>query len=183
MQLDPNRAESHNNLGVALDKAKRYHDAADAFQKAIALKPNFGLAHGNLGSAYEKLGQTEDAIRCFERAAELIPHNPDVLATLSGVYRSGGRDADAVAPADKATSINPNHAEAHGNRAFALLHAADYVEGFREYEWRWRCKNFSSPVREFDRPLWDGTDPAGRTILVHAEQGYGDVIQMARFIP
>jgi tetratricopeptide (TPR) repeat protein len=183
VQLDPNRAESLNNLGVALDKAKRYHEAVDAYQKAIGLKPNFGLAHGNLGSSYDKLGQSDDAVRCFERAAELIPNNPDVLATLSGVYRTAGRDAESVATADKAIALNPNHADAHGNRAFALLHAGDYLEGFREYEWRWRCKTFSSPVREFERPLWDGTDPAGRTILVHAEQGYGDVIQMARFIP
>src|SRR5204862_1387935 len=131
----------------------------------------------------DKLGRTGEAATCFEKAAELLPNNPWVWSTLSGVYRKAGDDTKSLAAADRSLQVAPNHADGHGNRAFALLSAGDYIEGFREYEWRWRCANFTSPPREFDRPLWDGSDPAGRTVLVHAEQGYGDVIQMARFLP
>src|SRR5204862_1011312 len=102
---------------------------------------------------------------------------------LSTLYRNTSRDADALRVADQSMAVNPNQPDAHGNRAFALLSMGDLLEGFYEYEWRWRCQNFTTPPREFDRPMWDGSDPAGRTILVHAEQGYGDVIQMARFLP
>ncbi len=68
----------------------------------------------------------------------------------------------------------------HCNLGMCLLLQGEYASGWGEYEWRWKCGDGSDPCGRFAQPLWDGGDLAGRTILLHAEQGFGDTIQ---FIP
>ncbi len=73
-------------------------------------------------------------------------------------------------------------APAHLNRAMILLQQGSWAEGWHEYRWRWKCPDF--PSRDFFRqPAWDGSSLAGRTILVHGEQGIGDEIQFAGCLP
>src|SRR3546814_9713721 len=76
---------------------------------------------------------------------------------------------DARAAHDRAVALDPDNAMLHWNRAMTLLLAGDYPEGFAEYEWRRRRPD--RPPRSFPSPTWDGSDPAGRRILLHAEQG------------
>jgi hypothetical protein len=79
--------------------------------------------------------------------------------------------------------VSPHDVDGHAALAFALLAASNFDEGFKQYEWRWRDDAFTTKPRDFDRPLWDGSDPAGRTILVHCEQGFGDIFQFLRYVP
>ncbi len=69
--------------------------------------------------------------------------------------------------------------DAEGNLALALLGKGDYEHGLREYEWRWQTKEM--PPRKFTQPAWDGGPPGGKTILLYAEQGLGDTIQLIRY--
>ncbi len=64
----------------------------------------------------------------------------------------------------------------------ALLGAGRYAEGWPEYEWRWQAENFPTRLRH-EAPRWDGSDPTGKTVLLHAEQGHGDSIQFLRYVP
>jgi hypothetical protein len=73
-------------------------------------------------------------------------------------------------------------AEVRFNRAIALLGLGDYERGWPEYEWRWRTEQMKGVRRQFPVPAWDGSDPAGRSILVHAEQGLGDAVQFLRLV-
>jgi len=183
IELAPERAEVYSNLGILLQKMDRYAEAVEALDRALQINPESGFDHGNLASVYEQMDRHDDSAREFETAAKLLPGFAHVHNTLSSLYRNMNRDAEALAAADRAMTIDPDHPDAHGNRAFALLSLGNLQDGFYEYEWRWRCKHFTTPMREFDRPMWDGSDPRGRTILVHTEQGFGDVIQMARYLP
>src|SRR5262249_46945800 len=67
------------------------------------------------------------------------------------------------------------------NLAVVWLLLGKFAEGWPEYEWRWRCKRFAVAARPFRQPLWDGSRLDGRTILVHTEQGYGDILQFVRY--
>jgi tetratricopeptide (TPR) repeat protein len=183
VRLAPNRGETYNALGVALQKAGRIEEAIEQFAKASEANPKLTIAYGNRGGALEKLGRYDEAAAAFEAARAVEPESIDVLVALAGSYRQVARDDDSIAAARAVLARRPDQAEAHGNLALTLLTKGDYAEGFREYEWRWRCKDFTTPTREFSRPMWDGSDPAGRRIFVHAEQGFGDMIQFARYLP
>src|SRR5262249_47898096 len=67
------------------------------------------------------------------------------------------------------------------NRAHLHLLQGDFVHGWPEYEWRWRCKD-AQPFR-YRQPLWDGSPLAGRTILLTWEQGFGDTLMYVRYAP
>jgi tetratricopeptide (TPR) repeat protein len=185
VELAPEMAETHYNLAEVLLRADRAAEALPEAQNAVEIKPDLIPATGVLAAVYEKLNRSEDALAAFEAAARRAGDNPDVLSSLSTAYRAQGRDRDAIAAANRAIRIKPDHSEAHANRAFALLAGGDYRDGFLEYEWRWKCKGFSNPARDFGQPLWNGRieELKGKTLLVHAEQGFGDVIQFARYLP
>ena len=182
--LAPHLADAWNNLGWCFEQSGQTDQAIGHYRRAVALNPSFVMALGNLGSLLDKQGETDEAIALFEKARAVDGRHVEVLNSLAGLYSRAGRYADALATAEAALAVRPHDASARGHRALALLSFGRYEEGFREYEWRWECKDFTTPVRQFDQPRWTGkTDPSGRTILVHSEQGFGDNIQFARYLP
>ncbi len=101
--------------------------------------------------------------------------------TISGSRSSASPGTSRRWPATGARShSSPITPRPHFNRAHALLATGELDEGWREYEWRFAVARYD---RTFDRPLWDGEPLAGQTILVHAEQGFGDTLQFVRYVP
>jgi cytochrome c-type biogenesis protein CcmH/NrfG len=181
--LAPMRPEAHLNLGFVHERAGRIDQAEAAYRRAMQIDPNFAVAYRNLAAVRDARGDVAGAIPLLERALALAPNDVEGWNNLSSLRRRMNDAAGALEAADRALRLAPGHPPAHGNRGLALLTLGDYERGFAEYEWRWRCDNFTTAARDFGRPLWDGSDPSGRTILVHTEQGYGDTIQFARYVP
>ena len=120
LELKPNYAKTHNNLGNALRAQGRLEDAIAAYRKAQELKPAYAEAHNNLGIALQEQGGLEDAIAAYGKALELKPHYADAHNNLGNALKDQGRLEDAIAAYRKALELKPDHADAHNNLGIAL---------------------------------------------------------------
>jgi Tfp pilus assembly protein PilF len=171
------------SLGCALHLLGNYQEAVAAYDAALAMAPALAPAWNNRGNALLALCRHGDAGASYSRALELAPELQDARVALATCYQALGRVEEALAACETVLEADPGHAEAHWNRALLLLLKGDYRQGWREYEWRWRKRGFTSPLRDFPQPRWQGEPIPGRTILVHAEQGFGDTLQFCRYVP
>ncbi|MGH7178881.1 MAG: tetratricopeptide repeat protein, partial [Tepidisphaeraceae bacterium] len=183
VEREPNNGPMHNNLGYVLQVAGQFDEALAEYDQAIALGPQQANMFANRASCLDQLGRLPDAVEAAEKGAAAFPNDPNFPSNISVLCRRLRDYPTAIRWAERALKIQPGMSDAHGNLALALLSAGDYARGWVEYEWRWRSPTFTSPARDFRQPLWDGSDAAGRTILVHAEQGFGDTIQFMRYVP
>jgi Flp pilus assembly protein TadD len=179
LRLRPQHAETHSNLGLALAELGRLDEALIYLRTAIRLKPDYAAGHSNLGLALIGQDHLDEALASLREALRLQPDFPEAHNNLGMALARLGQYDDALAHYAEALRINPTYPEAHKNRALAWLLLGDYERGWSEFEWRWRCKDFTR--RPFPQPQWDGSPLAGRTVLLHAEQGLGDTLQFIRY--
>jgi tetratricopeptide (TPR) repeat protein len=177
----PDLASAHNNMGIALAQLRRLDEAIASYREALRHEPSFAEAYSNLGNALARAGRMEEALATHAEALRWRADVPDLHSNLGNDFLIQGRHAEALACYERALALNPEYVEAHLHRGLALLLLGRWREGWPEYEWRWRMKNF--PKRDFPQPRWDGSPLGGRTILLHAEQGLGDILQFIRYAP
>ena len=182
VEIDPKHAGAHNNLGTALQSAGRFEEAANSYRQAIRLDPNHANAHANLGTALAEADQIEASLRGIERALKRWPKNTDVLNARVNALMRRNDFVGASAAAEAVLAVEPDHAQAHYCKGMILLADGRLDEGFTEYEWRVRRADFW-PKRRYRKPRWNGEPLAGKTLLVHWEQGFGDIIQFCRYLP
>jgi Flp pilus assembly protein TadD len=178
--LNPESAQIQTNLGNALQTLGRTAEASAAQKKAVALRPDHPEAHNGLALSLYMAGDLESSLAEFKTAAQLRPDFASAWSNSGNVLRDLGRIDEAAAAYRRAISIQVDHPDARKNLALIQLLQGDYAHGFLEYEWRWKCAD--SPPRKMNRPRWTGEDPDGKTILVYEEQGFGDIIQFARYL-
>ena len=180
LQCKPDLAPAWSNLGVALRDTGRGLEAVASFRQALRLQPGEPDVLNHLGNALLAQQQYSEAIACFREGLRRAPANPGIHLNLGNALRVSGLVDEAIQSLRRALELHPDFAEAHWDLAFALLLQGDFIQGFQEYEWRWRRPDF--PGRQFAAPLWRGEGLAGRTLLVHTEQGAGDALQFVRFV-
>jgi len=178
----PDFAEAHGNRGNALRELGRHHEALEAFNRAIALNPDYDEAYNNRGNALVELNRPAEALADYDRALSMTPDNTFALVNRGNALRYLDHHDEAIASFDRAIALRPDLAEAHWNKALLCLSVGDFARGWANYEWRWRREGEMQP-RDFPQPQWRGEDLSGKTILLHAEQGFGDTIQFARYVP
>ncbi len=173
--LTPDNARAHNNRGAVLQDLKRFDEALAAHAQALALKPDFAEAQFNTATALRALKRFDEAIAAFEKALALRPDYPEAYQNLGVTLQDEKRLEEAVAAYRKAIALRPHYAEAYNNLGFCELQLGRFTDGFRDYEWRKQLPG--APAQFFTRPEWRGEALAGKTLLVHAEQGFGDTLQ------
>ncbi|CAK0749687.1 Tetratricopeptide repeat protein [Azospirillaceae bacterium] len=181
--LRPTFVEAHYNLGNTLSALGKVDEAIESYEHAISLQPDHTTALYNLGNLHRNQGKFDDAVACFQKAVKYKPSYAEAWHNLANVFKEMGEIILAVEIYRKTLSLVPDLAEAHYNLGLSLMALGQFEEGFREYEWRWKVDTFPSPKRNFSQPQWDGSAFPGRCLLVHAEQGLGDVIQFCRYLP
>ena len=169
--------------GTALSACGRPEEAVLSFTEAAARNPRHAATRLNLGNALADLDRLDEAEAHIRAALALDPTLVEALASLGYVLGRHGRLAEAIQACEQAVALDPESGHAHWNMATALLLSGDFRRGFREYEWRKRHSDYSGHFSPLPGPTWAGEPLAGRTLLIHAEQGFGDTIQLARYAP
>ena len=181
VKLKPDYPEALSNLGAALYERKAYEDAADCQRRAIAFNPGFAQAHSNLGNALHAMKRFDQAVDAYRQAIAIEPGFADAWSNLGTSLHHGGHFEDGLAALRRAVALAPRHANAHSGLGILLLMRGDFAEGLDEYEWRLRSSERKG--RRFPEHPWQGESLAGRHIYIEAEQGFGDTLQFARYLP
>jgi Tfp pilus assembly protein PilF len=168
-----------NNLGNALWEQGRPAESVDYYRRALELRVDSAETQMNLGVALSDLGQFDEAIEWLESSLRLHPHSPEALDNVGMTLSRQGKWDEAMVWYERSLAVRPDFPEAHRNRAFTWLIHGHFARGWAEHEWRVGCRNHR--VRPVPRAPWTGGDIEGRTILLRAEQGLGDVLQFIRF--
>jgi tetratricopeptide (TPR) repeat protein len=191
LKADPARPEALNLLGVIANMGGDSARAAELIGRALLGQPDNPNFLSNLGMALHAGGKPDDALAAYDRALALKPGHPqatrnraNLLSDRAVGLQRAGRYEEALAAFAQARAADPGSAQAEYNESLCLLTVGDFRRGWRQYEARWRMNDFREQQRGFLQPLWLGDkDVRGRTLLLHAEQGQGDTLQFARYVP
>lgn len=183
LALRPDYPEAINNRAVLLNDAKRFAEGLEHYEAAIALKPDYAAAWFNRAASLAGLGRIEEALASCERAVQIDPAYADAWVRKADMFGYLGRVEEAISAYAQALALDPDNVRARWNPAMLLLRHGRYEEGLDAYEWRWKGP-LKDAVVDLPRPLWLGGEPvAGKTLLIHAEQGHGDSFMMLRYAP
>ncbi len=168
----PEHVQTLSCLGDVLRSLGRAEEALPLLEQAVALAPASWEVHSDLALVLRDLGRLEDAASAAEMAVRLHGLDAPLATNLASIYKSQGRFDEALVLLNHALRLQPDFQAAHVNRAHLLLLQGQFEEGWQEYDWRPQ-KKLSRKLR--DQPL------IGKTVLIHQEQGLGDLIQFVRY--
>jgi tetratricopeptide (TPR) repeat protein len=184
LRVRPDYAEAVNNSGVVLRELGRDAEALGCFEHALKLRPAYPEALNNRAVALRDAKRWEEALASVERALGERPDYVEALNNRGLVLQDLRRWDEALAAYERALALRPGDAETRWNMALLHLTRGDFERGWELFEARWATPAMAHLARDFPQPLWLGaTGIAGKTILVHAEQGLGDTLQFARYVP
>jgi tetratricopeptide (TPR) repeat protein len=175
----PNSANGWCYLGIALHDLKRYPEAIQAYEKAIAIQPKFPIAFNNMGNSLRYDFRPEEAEAAFQNALDFDPNYLSAHKNRGTLHAWLGNYDLALESYAAAQRLSPDEAETHRNLGVIYLLKGDFERGWEEYRWRWKCNEAAR--YNYEAPKWDGQPVEGKTILLYAEQGLGDTLHFIRF--
>lgn len=180
LELQPQLAQAYNNLGTVECLLGRPEEALASFRHALELQPRLRGVHANLGNALRDLGRPAEALAEHELAMREDPGAAASHCNRGNALHDLGRLGDAIASYDQAIALDPGYAQAYFNKSICLLLAGQFAQGLPLYEWRTQLADATAPP--LGVPVWHGTEEiAGRTLLIYAEQAFGDTLQFCRY--
>ena len=184
LAIRPDYLLASYNRGTCLFDVGRAEEALADFDRALAIDPHHAETLGNRGNALFKLNRIEEALTAYETALAIAPRHPQLLHNRAHALRQLGRPTEALATIAKAIEAGAADPEIRYERGLIELTLGRFDTGWNCYQSRWQTREFAAQRRDFSQPLWLGEEPpTGKTILLHAEQGFGDTIQFGRYVP
>jgi tetratricopeptide (TPR) repeat protein len=170
-------------MGIVAFRMGRIDEASRLMERSLALAPMEAIYYRNVCEVYRVLGRFDEALVAGRRAASLAPDDLHCHHNLGVLHYHRLELDEAIASGERAIALGPDSAGAHFGIAEASLLRGDFTRGWEEYEWRFKLANAPQLLPPTERPQWDGSPIEDGTLLLIADQGYGDVIQFARYIP
>jgi len=185
LALDPDYVAAHISQGNALKMLGHYDAAIASYERALAIAPNDVDAHFMLGSAYHETQQWDQALASYDRALTLQPrlaqahYNRGVVLNMLQLFHA------ALGSYQRAIDCGllQGRASLEYNKSLIFLLMGEFAEGWDLYESRWNVPALEMESKHSSYPAWRGeTSLAGKTVLVHSEQGLGDILQFCRYV-
>jgi tetratricopeptide (TPR) repeat protein len=170
-------------MGIVAFRMDRIDEAVRLMGRSLALAPMEALYSRNICEVYRVLGRFDEALAAGRRAARLAPNDVHCYHNLGVLHYHRLELDEAIASGERAIALSSDFAGAHFGIAEASLLRGDFERGWEEYEWRFKLANSPQLLPPTERPQWDGSLLSDGTLLLIADQGYGDVIQFSRYIP
>ena len=178
----PGSATAWTNYGALLRRKGSFAESIAAHRKALELQPGAPNVLLNLSNALCDAGEAEEAIEIRAELLTAEPDNIDRIRDLAVAYRGCWRNQDAIDLIDDAEARLGVSDTLRLQRSLAHLMLGNYSQGFSDFEARYAGDEVSLPTNA-PWPRWEGQEIAGKRLVILPEQGFGDAILMARFLP
>jgi len=183
-ELQPDHAPTLAIRALCLRHLRRFEDYLADNRRAHALDPANAETCNNIGDALQSLGREEEALQWFDRSLRLAPDNVKLLNNKGFSLGQLQRFDEAFAIYDAVKRIDPDNAAAEWNVALLQMLKGNFEAGWAGREARWKATALAVVYPKLAQPVWLGQGSIeGKTVLVHADEGLGDTIQFARYVP
>ena len=183
VDLAPDRHSGLIVLAIGLEKSDQFEEAISIRKRALRILPDDAKSIGDLAISLERLNQIDEAIAARRRAVALDLQDATSMGDLGRLLTENDQDAEAAEWFERALNLAPEAPRIHFNHALYLLRRGEYEQGWAEHEWRQKFSSLRNIFPDNPQPIWDGGSLTGKTLFLHGEQGAGDTIQFARYIP
>jgi tetratricopeptide (TPR) repeat protein len=184
LDAEPGNGKLYFQRGNLLLTAHEFIMALADYDRALQLVPDHSAVLNNRGIALQKLNRYSEALADYEIFLDACPQDAIAWFNRGNIFQLLNRLTDALDSYTHAVALKPGFAEALTEAGRCSLALGDFQSGWRLHEWRWETAPLKDRCLDSERPLWLGESELGqRTILIWAEQGFGDTLQFARFVP
>jgi tetratricopeptide (TPR) repeat protein len=181
LAINPDSPEAKTNRTSLLAQMGRREEALAGLDELVEQQPDNASAWNNRGLLLKALGELEPALADFDKAMALMPDDPGVQSNRATTLEALGRFDEALAACDRAVALDIASDGAKFNKGYLLLLLGRFAEGLPLYERRTGAAAMPGldPAKAWKGP---SQNVAGKTVLIHSEQGLGDVIMFGRYL-